>query len=247
MNRHLLVIFSLIVSSFLHAQTKGTWQVGAYTNILAFNATANNGDFIRQVNTGKNDVLKSHAYQWSLGTSVERKLNKMLFVSSGLYYSQFQTTTFVRSGLGSYYFYALINNNNNQVEYASVDRVYTVRDYLTVPLEVRYEPAHTEKAAFFVKGSIVSQFALGNSSQKISMKDNTNYNGGTAFSNHYINDRNTFFSGYATIGIRMGRVRNVNGRLEFGVPIPFSRNAGPYTLKAGAMASTTLYYPLGKK
>jgi hypothetical protein len=241
------MIVSLFASSFLTAQTKGMWQVGAYTNVLAFNATANNGNFIRQVSTGRKDVIKSHAYQWSVGASVERRLNKALFVSSGLYYSQFQTTTFNRSGIGSYYFYALINENNDQVEYASVDRIYTVRDYLTVPLEVRYEPAHSAKVAFFLKGSLVSQFAIGNSSQVISMNDKSAYNGGAAFPNHYANNRNTFFSGNAVMGLRIGRVHDINGRIEFGVPIPFSRNAGPYTLRAGAMASTSLYFPLGKK
>jgi hypothetical protein len=247
MPRILTVIVLLIVSSFLNAQTKGIWQVGAYTNVLAFNATADNGNFVREVSTGSNDVLKSHAYQWSVGTSVERMLKKTLFLSSGLYYSQFQTTTFNRSGIGSYYFYALVNENNSQVEYASVDRIYTVRDYFTVPLEIRYEPAHTGKAAFFLKGSVVTQFAVGNSSQEISMNDNSTYNGGIAFPNHYANNRSTFFSGYATMGLRIGRLHNVNGRIEFGVPIPFSRNAGPYNLRIGTMASTTLYYPLGKK
>lgn len=247
MNRHLLVIVLLTVSSLLNAQTKGIWQVGAHANVLAFNATADNGNFIREVSTGKNDVIKSHAYQWSVGTSVERMLNKTLFLSSGLYYSQFQTTTFNRSGIGSYYFYALINEDNNQVEYASVDRIYTARNYLTVPLEIRYEPFHTERVAFFLKGSVVTQFAIGNSSQIISMNDNSTYNGNTAFPQHYANDRNTIFSGNATMGLRIGRLRDINGRIEFGVPVPFSRNAGPYTLRAGTMASGTLYYPLGKK
>jgi hypothetical protein len=49
------------------------------------------------------------------------------------------------------------------------------------------------------------------------------------------------------MGLRIGRLHDVNGRIEFGVPIPFSGNAGPYKLRAGAMASSTLYYPLGKK
>ncbi|MDI3319671.1 hypothetical protein [Pinibacter soli] len=247
MNRILLAI-ALLTSFFsLNAQNRGLWQVGAYTNVLAFNPKANNGNFIRAVSTGAEDAISSNAFQWSVGGSVERALNKRLFVSSGISFSQFQTSTFNQSGIGSYPFYALVNKNQNQVEYASVDRIYTVRKYLGVPLEVRFEPPHPKNGAFYLKASITTQFAVGKSLTEITMSDSSAYSGSISLPKHYDNTRDVFCSGYAGMGFRIGRLEHLNGRMEVGVPVPFTSTAGAYRLRAGIMASGTLYYPLSKK
>jgi hypothetical protein len=234
--------------SFSRAQKRGTWQIGAGANGTLFFTASNNGNFIKPIIADSPNTVNSQGIQWSVGASLERMINKNIFVGSGLYFSQFQTSTFNRSRIGHYSFYGLVNENANQFEYASMDLIYTVRNYLAVPLEIRFEPpSPAERFGFYVKAAIVTQFALGKSLTTIRMSDSSAYNGSINLPRHFANTRDVFFGGNVGLGVRIGKPEDFNMRMELGFPIPFTNTLGPYSLHEGIVFGGSFYYPLGKR
>ncbi len=239
------------IGLYSYSQVKGKWQIGNKLDISTYYVGGSSSDnsFIRQRMNDDNDIIQN-AVQWNIGISAERSITSKVFLGTGISYGMLNT---VMKKYAAFFnrdhFYFLESENDTELRFISTNKIRTSRDYISIPIEIRYEFLQFKKAAFYCKGGVNTGFGVGKTRTYVrTLIEDSIYSFHRISSKNFAKNNDLFVSAYATLGVRIGMLdKAVNGRVEIGLPVPVTNQINHFSLRPGVMIMGTIYLPLTTK
>lgn len=243
----LIAFFAIFHSSLLHAQER-KWWIGFSLNYNVYGNSIlkNNDGVIRPGKTTGTDLVHN-VNMWNIGAHIERKVSPKLFVLTGIMGSQLNIVNKVQNGLwNTNYFFVLGRETSDRIQYLKTSRVVVYNNYITIPLELRYEFLQGERNAMYVKGGFSTSFAV--ATNGLSIQGHADEEMSDDVRNEYFfNSRDVFSTANVSLGWRIGKPKNVISKIELGITQPLVNSIGNRKIGPGFSLTYLLSVPIKTK